>query len=232
MENIQAILFDLFGTLVEYTPQVKGKDFSKTYSLMNQIEAFDTQYELFLTDISVIFAKLNKETFRSETEFSMEDVFVELLGNYGIHGVDANTLDQIVAEYCHEWRKYVSWDNRVQNLLSDLKKQYKIGVITNTHNSKLVFGLLADMGILYLLDVVTTSIEYGKRKPNQNIFLDTCAKINVCPANCIFVGDSLEMDVEGSKSVGMLPIHISNESNHPHKSIPNILELRSLGLIQ
>lgn len=231
MQNIQAILFDLFGTLVDYTPQVEGKDFSKTYSLFITVIDNDLLYNDFIENISLIFKKLNENTYFMETEFSMDDVFIELLSNYGVTTIEHQKLDQIVSQYCQEWKKYVSWSSELQNLLLDLKQKYKIGVITNTHNSKLVFNLLEEIGILNLFDIVTTSVDFGRRKPNKNIFLETCLKINIPPSNCIFVGDSLEMDVQGAQSIGMFPIHISDKQNSSHKSITNIFDLRSIGLI-
>lgn len=231
MQNIQAILFDLFGTLVDYTPQVEGKDFSNTYSLLIKALDCDFPYADFIENISSIFKKLNMDTHHTETEFSMDEVFMELLSTYGVTNIEPEKLDQIVSQYCQEWKKYVSWNSDLQNLLLDLKQKYKIGVITNTHNSKMVFNLLEEIGILNLFDVVTTSVDFGKRKPNKNIFLETCSKINVLPTNCVFVGDSFEMDVQGSQSIGMLPIHISNEQNNSYHSISSILELRTIGLI-
>lgn len=231
MQNIQAILFDLFGTLVDYMPQVEGKDFTKTHEVFQNAIQQEVNYSCFLNQISKSFSKLNQETFYSDIEFPMEQVFIEVLSMCGIKHLDQPLMDQIVSQYCQEWKCYVTWNSDLQNLLLDLKNNYKIGVITNTHNSKLVCDLLKEIGIYELFDIVMTSIEFGKRKPNQNIFLETCLKMKVAPENCIFVGDSLEMDVVGSKSVGMLPIQITTDKYPSHRTITNVLELRGIGLI-
>ena len=57
-------------------------------------------------------------------------------------------------------------------------------------------------------DVIVISAEVNKRKPSPEIFQKALKSLNVAPSEAVFVGDTLSMDIEGAKNVGMKAILI------------------------
>lgn len=64
-------------------------------------------------------------------------------------------------------------------------------------------GVLADLGLAPLLDVVVTSSEVGAEKPHPSIFERTLAALDVEPHEALHVGDRVREDQEGALGVGM-----------------------------
>ena len=57
-----------------------------------------------------------------------------------------------------------------------------------------------------LFDTLVVSAEVGVQKPAPEIFAIACARLDREPGDCVFVGDSVAVDVRGSAGAGMRPI--------------------------
>lgn len=55
---------------------------------------------------------------------------------------------------------------------------------------------------------VFLSCEIGYAKPERELFLEACRRMNVHPEECIMVGDNADLDIRGALRVGMTPVHI------------------------
>jgi putative hydrolase of the HAD superfamily len=64
----------------------------------------------------------------------------------------------------------------------------------------------AAYGLADRLDTIVLSEEVGARKPAPEIFLRACAELGVEPTDTMFVGDSVESDVQGAANVGMTTV--------------------------
>jgi putative hydrolase of the HAD superfamily len=53
---------------------------------------------------------------------------------------------------------------------------------------------------------VLDSRDLGVEKPDPRIFLDACARLDLPPARCAYVGDVVAIDVEGSRAAGLHPV--------------------------
>ena len=82
-----------------------------------------------------------------------------------------------------------------------------IGVVSNTSFSPAVIGHeLEKHGLAEHLAFVTTSSEYGVRKPSALLFEVAAARLGVAPRGIWFVGDRLDKDVAGAKAAGMTAV--------------------------
>ena len=72
--------------------------------------------------------------------------------------------------------------------LEELKRRgYKLGVISDTWPS--VSLQLAALGIEHLFDALTYSFELGVYKPDQALYMDALAKLNLPGQVCTFIDD-------------------------------------------
>jgi putative hydrolase of the HAD superfamily len=227
----QAILFDLFGTLVDYTPRLQGKDFSGTYAVLARHFPGAPAYADFLRQIEQLFAQFDRESAQCYEEFSMAELFERYLETVCPAGWNAAQRDELVESYTAEWLKSVSWDDGLQALLANLKTRFKLGLVTNTHHQPMVESLLRSIGIHDSFDVILTSVAHGWRKPHPSIFLAAADALEVMPSRCLFVGDSLEADVAGAAAVGMAPVWIKPKDGAQAcvpRSVRSVFELAAL----
>jgi putative hydrolase of the HAD superfamily len=90
-------------------------------------------------------------------------------------------------------------------------------------------GLLGGLGLGGLLDAVVTSAEAGVRKPDPRIFEIALAAVQ-CPAErAIFVGDSIDIDVEGGRAAGMRSVWVDRSPSAAEpESVERIFTLDNL----
>lgn len=66
--------------------------------------------------------------------------------------------------------------------------------------------VLADVGLLELLDGVVTSAVAGAPKPSEEVFRAALAVAGAAPHQAVHVGDDPEADVVGAQAIGIEPI--------------------------
>ena len=69
-------------------------------------------------------------------------------------------------------------------------------------------------------DVIVISAEVNKRKPSPEIFQKALRSLDAAPSETVFVGDTLNMDVEGAKRAGMKAILILRRTSATDTSKP------------
>ncbi len=95
--------------------------------------------------------------------------------------------------------KFEEYD-KLWKLLPKLKKKYKLAVINNGNNIARKYWMKKfDFSIF---DAFIVSAEVGVKKPNPEIYLITCKKLEVKPENCLFTDDVKENTI-AAKKLGM-----------------------------
>ena len=79
-----------------------------------------------------------------------------------------------------------------------------------------------------LFDVVIVSGAVNKRKPSPEIFNQTLEALNVSAFETVFVGDTLDADVEGPKAVGMKTVYIKRRAEKQIKNLKPDVVIKSL----
>jgi len=89
----------------------------------------------------------------------------------------------------------------------------KLGLITNGTPAQHI--KLQALAIRPLLSVVVVSDEAGCKKPDPAIFQTALRQLEVASSESMFVGDNPELDIVGSRAIGMRPIWLRNGREWP-----------------
>ena len=89
-------------------------------------------------------------------------------------------------------------------------------------------GELRRLGLSDAVDAVVLCGDVGWRKPAPEIFRSAMSRLGCRAADCIFVGDDLRWDIEGSASVGMRPLLIDRDGRHAGYMGERIVNLQAL----
>lgn len=102
------------------------------------------------------------------------------------------------------WKKcylaIMTFNTEVLELITKLRKNYKIAVITNT--SDIHTKINRERDAFKYFDEAIASSEAGMVKPNKEIYEAMLGKLKVKPEECIFVDDR-ESQVEPAVALGM-----------------------------
>lgn len=142
-------------------------------------------------------------------------------------GHDHDTTLRLASGAFHvflEARSDVTLFDGVHEVLESLRRDYRLGVITNGNAN------LRRVGIEGLFDFVLHAEAVGFAKPDPHIFFEALQLAGVPPEQAVHVGDDIEKDVEAARSLGIHPVWVNmiGIDAPPPPDTPTIRDLREL----
>jgi putative hydrolase of the HAD superfamily len=225
--NVTHVLFDFFGTLVEYSPSVTEQGYEGSYALLRRAGYGET-FERFLEQWSVVFHRFERRAATTLREFSMLELVGEFLGE-ALGASEALLVARFAETYLAEWNRGVVYDGATAAWLRRLSADYRLGIISNTNDPRLVPEHLERMGVGELFGGVVTSIGCGTRKPSREIFEYALRKFGAEAGECLYVGDSYQADYRGAEAAGLRSYLLDPSGAAP---IPAARRLRKIAEIE
>jgi putative hydrolase of the HAD superfamily len=213
MTKTTHILFDFFGTLVEYSASRTEQGYERSYQILLS-NGVALSYDQFLEKWSAICRRFDLQSEVNHDEYSMDDVVSGFFEEVLALKARPDMVRRFRDAYLQEWNKGVRYIAEVPDLLKQLSESYTLALVTNTHSADLIREHLRKMEVAHVFSVVVTSVEHGKRKPAASIFQQTLKISGGRSDQSIYVGDSLEADYVGSNSVGMRCLLIDPQKAH------------------
>lgn len=218
------VLFDFFGTLVDYSPSRTEQGFAKSHTLLGQMGA-DLTYEQFLASWTATAADFDRHSDQDDSEFSMTDLGGVFLRQVLPHEPSDDEVAALVEQYLEEWDAGVRYRAGVPEFVDELAGDYQLAVVTNTHHALLVHRHLEAMGLLSTFEAIVTSVEVGWRKPHPQIYSVALATLAIGATSAVFVGDTYGPDYQGPERAGMTAYLIDPRCRAP---VPEARRLSSV----
>ncbi|MFD0567391.1 HAD family hydrolase [Kitasatospora saccharophila] len=196
------LLFDFFGTLVDYSPSRTEQGYPRSHALLREFGAA-LDYAGFLSAWSATTARFDRETAADEREFSVDEVAAAFLAEALPAAPTGSQVAGFVAAYLAEWGSAIRPFEGVAELLRELSGRCRLAVVSNTHSPTMVPDLLARLGVLELMDAVVLSVDTGHRKPHPSIYRTALERLGLSPADAWFIGDSAGPDYHGPRRAGI-----------------------------
>lgn len=201
--------FDWGNTLV-YDPR---------YALFTKIskeisQKFKEKYNKYVSPeiITVEYLEIDKKShFVGATHFGQEEEIVQaLLGSLGMPISDSVLYaSEILTSYRRMWESYVRTfplNNEIKDTLTTLKERgISLSVFSNERKYT-CNAALAWMGIRDLFNVVATSDELDKEKPDPEVLREFLKKCGYKPEESAYVGDDVYRDIFWAARGGMKTI--------------------------
>jgi HAD superfamily hydrolase (TIGR01509 family) len=187
---IDAVLFDWTNTLVEWTwddellADGHRKALAAVASNADPADFTERYRELVLPRAGVPYAELLREL-----------------------GID--DPDRFIDAEHEVWQPAHAVLGSAQALLDSLRSRgVKTGLVANAwpEPSRVLRADVDASGLAPFLDVLVFSDEVGARKPDPKPFLAALDALRVDPTAAMYVGDSLDTDVQGAAHVGMTTV--------------------------
>jgi len=233
---VKAVLFDMFDTLmlIEKNHEFYSPSLMRMYRHLNRNGInvpFERFNEAYIEARDKLYAKAD-ENFE-EPHFNVR--ISETLKSLGYDfDVSSPIVVEATNEFCEQFMTYVRLDENAEQVLRSLHGKYKLGIISNFAIPECVMKLLKAHGLDKLFDVIVVSGAINKRKPSPEIFKSTLMALGVSAVETVFVGDTIDADIEGAKAVGMRAIYIERRvQKESEKFSPDqtIKSLRALPLL-
>jgi len=118
-------------------------------------------------------------------------------------------ITAIVDDLTYNYDNFILFPN-VKEILSNLSKKYKLGIISDTYPS--TKKMLEHYGLLQYFSTITFSCDLNAFKPNSLMYQDALQKMQYKPEETVFIDDIL-MNLEGASKQGINPILITVRPN-------------------
>ena len=232
---VKAVLFDMFDTLmlIERNHEFYSPSLMRMYRYL-KANGIDVPFNRFNTAYIAardrLYAKADLDFGEPHFNVRVSDTLKSLGYNYD---VSSPLVAAATNEFCEEFMTFVSIDTEAEAMLRRLHGRYKLGIVSNFAIPECVFKLLKTAGIDGLFDVVVVSGAVNKRKPSPEIFKSALKMLGLSASEAVFVGDTIDADIEGAKAVGMRAIYIERREQEaskflPDRTIKNLSELASV----
>ena len=200
---ITDLIFDFFGTLVNYNPGRLREDRYHQSDALLRAHGFTGEKAAWLTRLDMVFDRLEQSARQTRIEYdqftSTSAFFVEYLN----WEPNATLVNSFADTFVTEWNEETTYHKGITLWIETLAQRFRLSISSNTHYPPLVPRNLQAMGIHHHFAQVIKSAEHGKRKPAPEIFLDTLDALSIAPEQALYIGDNIEDDYHGARGVGM-----------------------------
>ena len=231
---VQAIFFDVYGTLAGFRPdrfEIQSEACSRF--------GIELTREGVLRGYALADALMSEQNAVKPVRMMDDEERARFFGEYERRVLRGCGFDVTVEQAMEIWRAVRSIPYgmaRYDDVLPafDLLKQqgFTLGLISNMNAS--ADEIVQNMGLAPYLDFVVTSGEVGVEKPHAPIFREALRRSGAAPEDTIHVGDQLTSDVAGAMNVGIGPVLIDRDGNHVGYTgcprIETLMELPALAL--
>jgi len=227
--TLKAVLFDLYGTLVniktdEHDPEV--------YRTLSQFLAYNRVYvepdELYRSYMGKIKIQLSK----SRLEFPDIDalkIFTTIVHEYGAGRMETRLPLYTARLFRGLTRKVFDPFPGIYPMLERLREQYPMALVSDAQRcyTEPEIELLK---LSRFFEHVFLSSDYGFRKPEPRYFQSALKALGVKPSEAVYVGDNPYRDLWGAKRAGMKMVLVRSDEREyegfvPDAYIDNIADL-------
>ena len=226
----KTVIFDFFGTLVS-TPEslFVGED-RRTWQLLKKT-GYDIEFKVFKRNWEDCLSRMEAESNVNCVEFHFFDfVRTFLKENFPSKSPTFRLVKLLAETFLWEWNQGVKLFDESTQVIHQLSRNYRLGLISNTHYPDLVYRNLAKARLNSAFDVIVTSVDFGIKKPDRRIFKHAASLLGVKTRDCIYIGDDPREDYEGAIGAGMEAVLIDRDSKYEDftgNRISRLVELMS-----
>ncbi len=209
MLNVQAIVFDVNGTLVEIETDDGMDEIFRAIGHVLTYQGIDLRRG----DVRELYVRTLKEQRRSSPEEHPEfDAVAVWRAIVDEHATDftrslpegkRTELPLFLAEmYRGISRRRLRLYPYVRDVLDELRTRYPLAVVTDAQ-SAWARAELHQVGLLDYFDPIVVSGDHGHRKPERRLFDLALDTLGVAAADAVYVGNDMHRDIFGAQEAGM-----------------------------
>jgi HAD superfamily hydrolase (TIGR01549 family) len=209
----KAIVFDFWGTLVE----------NGTYSPIRQVKRILRLDDMPFSDYVI---RLENAMMIKKHE-SLKDAFEAVANEFGIK-INTYQINMLVGLWNKNWLLAKPYPE-AEKVLSELKKKYKLIMISNTDNFS-VEPVLQKFDFSKYFDKILLSYEQGSLKTDGKMLEHALSEMGIPKEDVVVVGDSMESDIMPAERAGMKAVLVDRKERRTEISL-RIKNLEELSLI-
>jgi putative hydrolase of the HAD superfamily len=218
--RIEAVLFDMSGTLRKTTQRKDGEKISRVSEILKLLgcEANPQEFTQKLTNRKKAYKRWTEETL---VELSEEEIWKQWM----LPDFPAAQVSKLASQLNRMWHDAVGTYEvlpETREVITQLfRREYLLGLVSNTTNRQ-ALQLLEQLGLAGCFESVILSCDFGRRKPHPAILLAAAKQIGIHPDQCAYIGNRPEKDVAAARNAGFGMAILLCDPNKPLAPIDNL----------
>ncbi|MBW2065415.1 MAG: HAD family hydrolase [Deltaproteobacteria bacterium] len=206
MNNISAIGFDLFNTLIFSDNNTLGEAMDNLIrslrgnGLSLEEDAFGRTYG---ETVLEFFEECQRTGIETHNRFWISAALQKL--GYSV-GPDDPVIGRAVDAYFSAFFPHCHLVPGTLEMLQSLKRDYPLGLLSNFTHAPAARKILDLLGLTPLFEVILISGEMGFRKPHPRVYETLVSCFGVAPGETLYVGDDPVPDIIGAERAGLQPV--------------------------
>ena len=198
-EKIRAVAFDFGNTLVEFGPRQVERQYAVLAKALSQMfGTCDTERLKTIRDRQIV-APFNN----GYRENDLRTICGELIRKIYDLAPSREQVDELMQVRYDSFLHAIELPNGVLPLLEKLRRRYRLALLSNYPSRQFLIDSLAKIGLSDTFETAVISGDVGYVKPHPKPFQTLLKRLDLPPAQCVYVGDNWLADVQGSKRIGM-----------------------------
>jgi putative hydrolase of the HAD superfamily len=194
MPSYQAVLFDFFGTLTRCVQ--RGAAHQATADLLGcpagaLTEVLDRTY----------YQRASGQLGNAEATLRW------VCDQVGVHPSDGAVRAAVASRHMAVRADTRLRDEAVPVLAALRHRGVRTGLISDCTHELPAF--LPQLAVAPLLDIRVFSVQVGCCKPHPALYLTACRRLDLAPADCLYVGDGGSQELTGAERAGMTAVRLA-----------------------
>ena len=195
---LNAVLFDLHGTLAYVKNPITSEEVSN-FLLEHGYEAYPQSLDAAFHFVSMVeYPRYGYKSHQAYLKQALHRLDIK---------ADLETLKELAALY-QQRNTYTLFPDAASAVLRAKQLNLKTAIVTTIASFKFHQAL---MPIRQYLDIVMTGYEAGCEKSNPKMHMKTLEKLDVTADEAVMIGDSLLVDIQIPKKLGMHTILLDRQ---------------------
>lgn len=216
MPEIHAVLFDVYGTLVDIkTDETRDDVFESLSRFLEYRRLFISGQEL----KELYFDQIHQQFARSRERHPEIDVTRAFEHVMRDHGGTSNRFLAMIATQLYRSlsRERMGLYEDTFWTLNEFRKQYRLGIVSDAQRL-FCNPELRSLRIENFFDAIVISSDYGFRKPDPRLFQIALAVLDVPPSRAAYIGNNYETDFLGAKAAGLAVAGLIRQTDEHKRS--------------
>ena len=206
MNNIKAIGFDLFNTLITVDLKALHEAMNRLILSLQQ-SGIAIETEAFEKAHGEAAQRFIKETRKDGRETHNRFWICSALQTMGFEiPPDDVRIEKAVDDYFSVFCGHCRPIPGTIEMLEALKDLFRLGLLSNFTHGPAAIRIIDQLGLAPFFDVILISDDLGYRKPHPIVFNRLLNQLDVQRECTLFVGDDSDADIDGARQSGLQPI--------------------------
>jgi len=218
-KNIKAIFLDVGNTLRVVVPDQAFIKESK--QKLAELTGTPLSADSFYSLLEERYKSLRKRAKEELIEASEKEMWTEWM----LPDFPAEKIAPLSGKLTRLWRdsdgRRIPREGSTQVVKELNQRGYLVGIIANTITETEIPDYIVEEGLKDSFKTVVLSSRVGIRKPDPEIYWEAARRIGAKPKECVYVGDNLMRDMQGTRAAGYGMFILFYEPKTLEKEPPN-----------